>query len=81
MFMATVMQLDLDRHFPFWFDNACLNVVEFGGRVARVHALNDTCHLQTSPRHYSPEQEMALDVKVTGREPGPDNHSQREGAA
>lgn len=46
MLMAILMQLDLERRFPFWFDNASLNIVEFGGAVPRVRVLNDTCHLR-----------------------------------
>ena len=69
MIIATVIQLDVERHFPFWFDNACLNVVEFGGRVPRVLSLNDTCHLRNGSSHPSVEQEPALDAK-TGRNGG-----------
>lgn len=64
MFMAIVLQLDLERNFPFRFDNACLNVVEFGGRAPRVVALNDTCHLRHAEQHSSAEQEFVLDARV-----------------
>ncbi|MGE5140642.1 MAG: histidine phosphatase family protein [Rudaea sp.] len=71
MIVATVIQLDVERHFPFWFDNACLNVVEFGGRVPRVLSLNDTCHLRNGSRQPNVEQELALDAKTAGSSPEP----------
>jgi phosphoserine phosphatase len=68
MIMATVMQLDLERRYPFWFDNASLNIVEFGGAVPRVLALNDTCHLRTGFPHPDEKQELAMDDKLDGGE-------------
>ncbi len=65
MIMATVMHLEMERHFPFWFDNACLNIVELGGRTPRVMLLNDTCHLRQVEHRAAAEQEVALDDQGT----------------
>ncbi len=65
MLMATVMHLDLERRFPFWFDNASLSLVEFGGSVPRVLTLNDTCHLREGSPHPNGKQEAALDAKTS----------------
>ncbi len=62
--MALVMHLDLERRLPFWFDNASLNIVEFGGPVPRVLALNDTCHLRDGFRILRPDQKFVLDEKM-----------------
>ncbi len=64
MIMATIMQLDLNRHFPFWFDNACINVIRYDERGPRVSALNDTCHLRDHERPRTDEQELALNDKI-----------------
>ncbi len=62
--MATVMQLDLEKHFPFWFDNACLNIVDYSERGPRVSSLNDICHLREHGRPETAEQDLALDTKT-----------------
>ncbi len=64
MLMATVMHLDLERRLPFWFDNASINLVEFGGVVPRVLALNDTCHLRAGFPHPGGNEAAALDIKA-----------------
>jgi broad specificity phosphatase PhoE len=63
MIMATVMSLDLERRFPFWFENASFSIVEFGGPVPRVFALNDTCHLRNCLQHPDEKAEFVLDAK------------------
>jgi broad specificity phosphatase PhoE len=68
MIMATVMHLDLERRFPFWFDNASFSIVEFGGPVPRVLALNDTCHLRSGLPHPDEKQEFVLDEKSSSAE-------------
>ncbi len=71
MIMATVMRLDLELRFPFWFDNASLNIVEFGGPIPRVLALNDICHLRGGFSHPQRRDESLLDEKANGGEPRP----------
>ncbi len=66
MIMATVMHLDQERRYPFWFDNASLNIVEFGGAVPRVLALNDICHLRQGSPQPDERQEFNLDEKTNG---------------
>ncbi len=66
MIMALVMRLDLELRLPFWFDNASINIVEFGGPVARVLTLNDTCHLRSGFPHPNGKEEAALDAKANG---------------
>lgn len=68
MIMATVMHLDLDRRFPFWFENASFSVVEFGGPVPRVLSLNDTCHLRDGLPHPDEQEEFLFDAKSSGSE-------------
>ncbi len=68
MIMATVMQLDLERRFPFWFDNASFSIVEFGGPVPRVLALNDTCHLRNGRPPPDEKQEFVFDEKSSSAE-------------
>ena len=48
MIMALLMHIDLAWRLPFWFENASLNIVEFGSAVPRVRVLNDTCHLRAA---------------------------------
>lgn len=69
MIMATVMNLDLERRFPFWFENASYSVVEFGGPVPRVVALNDTCHLRNGHPHPDGQDEFLFDEKTGGEPP------------
>ena len=64
MIMATVMHLDMERRFPFWFSNASVNIVEFGRTVPRVLALNDTCHLRAGFPKPESRQEFAQDEKT-----------------
>ena len=68
MIMATLMHLDLERRFPFWFDNASFSIVEFGGPVPRVLALNDTCHLRNGLPHPDETQEFVFDEKSSSAE-------------
>jgi broad specificity phosphatase PhoE len=68
MIMATVMHLDLERRFPFWFENASFSVVEFGGPVPRILALNDTCHLRNGLPHPDEKEEFLFDAKSSSSE-------------
>lgn len=68
MIMATVMRLDVEHRFPFWFDNASFSIVEFGGSVPRVLTLNDTCHLRNGLPHPDENQEFVLDEKSSSAE-------------
>lgn len=63
MIMATVMSLDLERRFPFWFENASFSIVEFGGPVPRVLTLNDTCHLRNGLSEHDEKREFIFDEK------------------
>lgn len=68
MIMATVMHLDLERRFPFWFENASFSVVEFGGPVPRVLGLNDTCHLRAGMQRPDEKEEFVFDAKSSTSE-------------
>lgn len=50
MCLATLLNLDIERRFPFWIDNASLSIVEVGAHTTRVRLLNDTCHLREHRR-------------------------------
>ncbi len=67
MIVATVMQLDMERRFPFWFDNASISILEFGGHMPRVLGLNDICHLRHGSSNPTPEQQAVQDAKSTGQ--------------
>lgn len=43
---ATLMGLDIQKRFPFRFDNAALSKVDFSRRRPRIDLLNDSCHLR-----------------------------------
>ena len=45
MFLATLIGLDIQRRFPFWFDNASVSHIDLSGTRSRLRLLNDTCHL------------------------------------
>lgn len=75
MIMATVMHLDLERRFPFWFENASFSVVEFGGPVPRVLALNDTCHLRAGMQRPDETEEFVFDAKSSSSEGAPSRQS------
>jgi broad specificity phosphatase PhoE len=63
MIMATVMALDQERRFPFWFENGSFSIVEFGGPFPRLLLLNDTCHLRNGLPHPNERDEFVLDEK------------------
>jgi broad specificity phosphatase PhoE len=63
MIMATVMSLDQERRFPFWFENASFSIVEFGGPFPRLLVLNDTCHLRNGLPHPDEKEEFVFDEK------------------
>ena len=46
MFLATLIGLDIQRRFPFWFDNASVSHIDLSGTRFRLRLLNDTCHLR-----------------------------------
>jgi broad specificity phosphatase PhoE len=46
MLLSTLMELDINRRSPFWFDNASISYVDLSGPRARLRLLNDTCHLR-----------------------------------
>ena len=46
MMLATLIELDIGKRFPFWFDNASLSHVDLSGGRVRLRLLNDTCHLR-----------------------------------
>lgn len=46
MFLATLIGLDIQKRFPFRFDNTSLSKVNLTRRQPRVELLNDTCHLR-----------------------------------
>ena len=46
MLFATLMGLDIQKRFPFRFDNTSLSKVDFTRPRARIDLLNDTCHLR-----------------------------------
>ncbi len=56
MLLMTGLNLDPERPLPFHIDNASLNVLQWGERGARLHLLNDACHLNAPPTHdvYAP---------------------------
>ncbi len=45
MLIATLIGLDVNGRFPFWFDNASISRVDLSGSRPRLRLLNDTCHL------------------------------------
>mgnify|MGYP001243077173 CR=1 FL=1 len=47
MLLMTGLNLDPERPLPFHIDNTSLNILHWGERGARLHLLNDTCHLHT----------------------------------
>jgi broad specificity phosphatase PhoE len=51
MLLATLISLDINRRFPFWFDNASISQVDWSTTRARLHLLNDTCHLRNGHNH------------------------------
>ncbi len=51
MFLATLIGLDINRRFPFWFDNASISHVDLSGMRPRLRLLNDTCHLRNGHNH------------------------------
>ncbi len=44
--IATLMEMDINRRWPFWFDNASISWVDLTGPRPRLRLLNDTCHLR-----------------------------------
>lgn len=66
MIMATVMSLDQERRFPFWFENASFSIVEFGGPFPRLLRLNDTCHLRDGLTEHDEQEEFVFDEKSSG---------------
>ncbi len=46
MLISTLMDLDINRRWPFWFDNASLSWMDLTGPFPRLRLLNDTCHLR-----------------------------------
>jgi broad specificity phosphatase PhoE len=72
MIMATVMSLDQERRFPFWFQNGSFSIVEFGGAFPRLLVLNDTCHLRNGRPHPSEKEEFVLDEKISGEGNAPE---------
>jgi broad specificity phosphatase PhoE len=55
MFFAVILGLDINKRFPFRFDNTSLSRVDFSGPRPRIDSLNDSCHLRlTLPEWRSP---------------------------
>jgi alpha-ribazole phosphatase len=46
MLLSTLMELDINRRWPFWFDNASLSWMDLTQPRPRLRLLNDTCHLR-----------------------------------
>lgn len=46
MVVSTLLELDINRRWPFWFDNASISYVDLSTPRARLRLLNDTCHLR-----------------------------------
>jgi alpha-ribazole phosphatase len=46
MLISTLMELDVNRRWPFWFDNGSLSWMDLTGPRPRLRLLNDTCHLR-----------------------------------
>lgn len=46
MLISTLMELDINRRWPFWFDNASISWMDLTGPHPRLRLLNDTCHLR-----------------------------------
>jgi broad specificity phosphatase PhoE len=54
MFFATLMGLDIEKRFPFRFDNTSVSKVDLVGNQVRIEMLNDTSHLRTVEPGTSP---------------------------
>jgi probable phosphoglycerate mutase len=46
MMLNTLIGYDINKRWAFWFDNASLSRIELTNARARIHLLNDTCHLR-----------------------------------
>jgi broad specificity phosphatase PhoE len=44
--LVTLLGLEIDRRWPFAFDNTSLSKVEWSGSRVDVRSINDTCHLR-----------------------------------
>lgn len=53
MLVSTLLDLDINRRWPFWFDNASVSYVDLTGPRARLRLLNDTCHLRNGYHDHS----------------------------
>ena len=53
MLVSTLLELDINRRWPFWFDNASVSYVDLSGPRARLRLLNDTCHLRNGYHDHS----------------------------
>jgi len=53
MLVSMLLELDINRRWPFWFDNASISYVDLSGPRARLRLLNDTCHLRNGYHDHS----------------------------
>lgn len=53
MLVSTMMELDINRRWPFWFDNASISYLDLTGPRPRLRLLNDTCHLRNGYHGHS----------------------------
>ena len=53
MLVMTLLEFDINRRWPFWFDNASVSYVDLSGPRARLRLLNDTCHLRNGYQDHS----------------------------
>lgn len=61
MIFATLMGLDVQKRFPFRFDNTALSKVDLSRSRPRIDLLNDSCHLRvatTAPRAVECEEPL-----------------------
>ncbi len=49
--ISTLIELDINRRSPFWFDNASISWIDLTGPRPRLRLLNDTCHLRNGHVH------------------------------
>ncbi len=52
MFIATLMEWDINKRLPFWFDNASVSWVDLSRARPRIRLLNDTCHLRNGNHNH-----------------------------
>jgi 2,3-bisphosphoglycerate-dependent phosphoglycerate mutase len=68
MLLMLAFDLDIERPLPFDIENASINVVQWGGRGARLRVLNDSYHLNPMRVTRPDTRQTQADQKITAAE-------------